>query len=85
MVAWAAEGKGAQGGGAPGKPGRFCHAVEQDQYFTSALIFGLLLRQMVKHRLLPGVLIYKNSTTGIHHASLLPRLQSSNVPFYRLI
>ena len=81
----AVEGKRARGGGAPGKPGGFCHAVEQDQYFTSALIFGLLLRQMVKHRLLPGLLICKSPITGTHHASLLPRLQSSNIPFYRLI
>lgn len=47
----AVEGKRVPWEGASGRPKGFCYVVEQDCYFTSALIFSLLLYQMVKHRL----------------------------------
>lgn len=52
--------------GASGRPRGFCSVVEQDNYFTSALIFRLLLYQMVKQRLLPGLLICRSQITGTH-------------------
>ena len=73
------------GGGSPEKSKGFCHAVEQGCYFTPALIFSLLLCQMVKHRLLPGLFIYKTPITGTHPASPSPICIPAISPFYRLI